>query len=227
MEPDLPRPAGGEDAARGPLDPADARAIIEAQRVRVRDTADVDGRVIFLAWTIAWLLGYGLLWFSSTRSDGGRPAVWAYSVFALLVVGGVVTTVVHSISRMSGMAGPSRAVGQMYGWSWFVAFLAGQGMVGALSGFGLSDEGVALAANGMSALIVGILYMAGGMLWRVRSLFAIGVWMAIVAAVATSAGLPGSFAIMALAGSGGFAVGAVFEQLSRRSARGPAEAVRA
>jgi hypothetical protein len=199
------------------FDLADAQAVLAAQRTRTQDTLVPDGRVIFLTWAISWTVGYGLMW--ATSVDGGLPPWWAGVIFGLLIVAAVVTTIVHTVRRSSGITGPSRAVGQMYGWSWFIAFLAGQAMVGALGRAGVTDEVVQVAANGVSALIVGILYMAGGALWHDRAQFVLGAWMALVAAAAAFAGLPGTYAVMGIAGGGGFLVGAVIEHLARRSGR--------
>lgn len=215
---DAPDVAQAADVLDGPLDPALARAIIDAQRTRVRTTAYTDDRVIFGVWSVAWLVGYGVLW--ATSGDGVTAIPWwAWAVFGVLILSGVATTVLHSVRRMSGMDGVSRRTGQLYGWSWFVAFAAGQILVGGLAGAGLPDEAVTLAANGISALIVAVLYMAGGALWQDRAQFALGVWMAVVAAAATVVGLPGTFVVMGLAGGGGMAVGALLAHLAQRRGR--------
>jgi hypothetical protein len=197
-----------------PLDAATARAIIEAQRTRVRTTAYTDDRVVFGIWAVAWTVGYGVLWATAGEGVAQMPW-WAWAVFGGLILAGVATTVTHSLRRMSGMTGVSRRTGQLYGWSWFVAFLAGQTLVGGLAGAGLPDDAVTLAANGVSALIVGILYMAGGALWQDRAQFALGVWMALIAAVATVVGLPGTFAVMCVAGGGGMALGALLAHVAQ------------
>lgn len=213
--------AGTADGAEDlPLDPALARAIIAAERTRVRTTAYTDDRVVFGIWATAWGIGYAVLW--ATSGDGvERMPWWAWAVFGSLIISGVVGTVVHSLRRMSGMAGRSRRTGQLYGWSWFVAFTAAQVLLGGLARAGLPPEGMTLAANGTSALIVGILYMAGGALWEDRAQFALGVWMALVAAVATLVGLPGTFAVMCLAGGGGMAVGALLAHVAGLRGRAP------
>ena len=204
-----------DGAPDAPFDLAAASAIIDAQRDRVRTSTYADDRLIFGVWAVAWLLGYGVLgWLG--RDDVAAIPWWGWATFGVLIMAGVATTIVHSLRRMSGMAGVSRRTGQLYGWSWFVAFAAGQTLVGGLAGAGLPDEAVALAANGVSALIVAILYMAGGALWQDRAQFALGVWMAVVAAVATLVGLPWTFAVMALAGGGGMAVGALLAHLAQR-----------
>jgi hypothetical protein len=205
-------------AADAPLDLAAARAIIDAQRDRVRATTYTDDRIIFGVWAVAWLAGYGVLWWFG-HDDVEAVPWWGWAAFGALMMAGVATTITHSLRRMSGMDGVSRRTGVLYGWSWFVAFAAGQTLVGGLAGAGVPDEAVALAANGISALIVGILYMAGGALWQDRAQFALGVWMAVVAAVATLVGLPWTFAVMGLAGGGGMAVGALLAHLAQRQSR--------
>lgn len=211
----MSQPADLPDA---PLDAAAARAIIDAQHTRVRTTAYTDDRVIFGIWAVAWTAGYGLLW--ATSGDGTeRMPWWAWAVFGALILTGVVTTVVHSVRRMSGMTGVSRRTGQLYGWSWFVAFVAGQAVVAGLADAGLTGNGITLATNGISALIVGILYMAGGALWQDRAQFALGVWMALIAAVATVVGLPATFAVMCVAGGGGMALGAVLAHVAQSRGR--------
>ncbi len=108
-----------------PLDLAAARAIIDAQRTRVRTTAYSDDRVIFGIWATAWGVGYGVLW--AVSGDGVEHMPWgAWAVFGALILSGVVATVVYSRRRLVGMAGVSRRTGAYYGWSWFVAFSAAQ-----------------------------------------------------------------------------------------------------
>jgi hypothetical protein len=213
-----PPDAGAADA---PLDPAAARAIIDAQSTRVRTGAYTDDRVVFGIWAIAWSVGYGVLWATSRDGVDAMPW-WAWAVFGVLIAGGVASTIVHSLRRMSGIDGVSRTTGALYGWSWFVAFVGGQGVVAGLSDAGLPDETITLLANGVSALIVGVLYMAGGALWQDRAQFALGVWMVLVAATATVVGMPGTFAVMCVAGGGGMALGALLAHVARgrgRSAR--------
>lgn len=212
------RPGTGFDAADiadAPLDPAAARAIIDAQRSRVRAQAYTDDRLLFAVWAVAWGIGYSVLWATWGGTADGNPW-WAWAVFGALIVGGVVTTIAHALRRMSGMGGVSRRTGRYYGWSWFVAFAAAQVLIGGVASAGLPPETVTVLANGVSALIVGTLYMAGGALWQDRAQFVIGVWMALVAGAATVAGLPGTYAVMALAGGGGMAVGALVAQAQGR-----------
>ena len=124
-------------------------------------------------------------------------------------------TIVHVTHRTRGIAGASARQGALYGVAWPVGFLAQSMIVGGLAQAGASGEVIALAANAIAALVVGLLYIAGGLLWRATSMYVLGAWMALIGAAAALAGLPDSYLVMALAGGGGMLVGAA---RSRRSA---------
>jgi hypothetical protein len=63
---------------------------------------------------------------------------------------------------------------------------------------------------------VGLLYLAGGILWRSTAMYVLGGWIALVGAAATLAGLPGSYLLMALAGGGGMLAAAAVEAVRGR-----------
>jgi hypothetical protein len=171
---------------------------------------------------LRWLIGYGALWLAVKDLDVYRPPSGAFIVFGLCISSAVVFTIVHSVRRAAGMRGPSVTAGAMYGWAWGLGFLLQAALIGAFVNAGASHELVALASNGLACLIVGLLYMAGGAMDQEPALFWLGVWILVVAAVASSVGLHLTFLVMALAGGGGFLVGAGIEHARRRARRGPA-----
>lgn len=210
----------GDDA---PLDPAESLRIIAAQTDKVRAT-QVDGRVLFGVWGVAWLVGYLALYLTAeghlpggSSGPGGLllPATWAYIVFAALIWTAVAVTIVYSIRVGSGVRGVSARTGAMYGWSWFIAF-AGMGtIIGGLVNLGASDEIVSLMSNSLACLVVGIMYLAGGTFWQDTRQYILGIWIILVAVVALYAGLPGAFLVMAVLGGGGFLLGALGDHLVR------------
>ena len=90
-------------------------------------------------------------------------------------------------------------------------------IVGGLAQAGASGEVISLAANAIAALVVGLLYIAGGLLWCATSMYVLGAWMALTGAAAALTGLPDSYLVMALAGGGGMLVGAVVETVRARA----------
>lgn len=63
------------------------------------------------------------------------------------------------------------------------------------------------------------MYLAGGMLWRDRGQFALGVWMLIAGAGSAFAGVPGNFLVLALAGGGGMLLQSGYYLVARHRAR--------
>ncbi|GEK21954.1 hypothetical protein [Cellulomonas xylanilytica] len=193
---------------------ADALAIIDAQRARAEDTRP-SGSLLFGLWGTVWLVGYGGIWLTSR--DGSAPSLLAGVVAIVGGVIAVVVTIVHVLHRTRGIAGTSARQGAMYGWAWPVGFLAQSMIVGGLGRAGASDEVTALAANAIAALVVGLLYVAGGMLWCATSMYVIGCWMALTGAAAALVGLPGSYLVMALAGGGGMLAAGLLETVRARA----------
>ncbi|SDB90135.1 hypothetical protein SAMN05216410_0805 [Sanguibacter gelidistatuariae] len=219
------------EADAAPLDAAESLRIIAAQADRVRST-QVDGRVLFGLWGVAWLLGYLGLYLTANGSlPGGRatpegvltPAPLAFTVFALLIAGAMAATIVYSIRAGAGVQGVSSRTGAMYGWSWCIGFVGMSVILGGLVNAGASDEVIILAANALACLVVGIMYMAGGALWQDTRQYILGIWIIAVAAIALYVGLPNTYLVMAVLGGGGFFLGALGDHLVRVRDRATAQ----
>ncbi|GAA1401819.1 hypothetical protein [Oerskovia paurometabola] len=221
-------PAQGPDDDQ-PLDPAASLRLIAAQQEKAKDV-EPDGRVLYGVWGLAWLLGYTTLYVSSLRSAAppatatlqigasdvvGQPEPWALLAFTFLIVGAVAITIVHIMTRVSGVRGASARSGALYGWAWFISFAAMSMVLGGLARAGASPEVMSLASNSLSCLVVGIMYLAGGAMWQEVRLYVLGVWILLVAGAATIVGLPGLYLVMAAAGGGGFLLMALVEQVLR------------
>ncbi|UJP40504.1 hypothetical protein [Cellulomonas palmilytica] len=195
-----------DDDTSAPLGTEEALAIIADQRAAAARTQP-SAPLLFGVWGTAWVLGYGLLWLSV--GDDDTWAAWAAVVAGAVIVAAMVVTAVHCIRRTHGIRGRSAEQGAMYGWSWFLGFL-GQGViVAALANAGASREVVGLAANAIAALVVGLLYIAGGLMWRAIAMYALGAWILLAGAAGAFAGIPDSYAVLALAGGGGMLVAAL------------------
>ena len=195
------------------FDAVQARRLLD-DAARVGERLGPDPRILYGAWGLSWLLGYGTLWLTSR--DGGAPPTWAFITFAAtLAVAGVVTAV-HIARRSGGLRGASAATGTMYGLAWPIAFMATGIMLGALSQAGLTGEQMALVSNGFTVLVVGALYMAGAAMYRDRAWFVLGVWITLVVAVGTVLGVPHLFLVMSLAGGGVMLVAALVQHLRMR-----------
>lgn len=223
---DEPSPHHEADQA---FDAAESLRLIRDQQERARSATEPDARLLCAAWGVAWLVGYLCLWTSALRTAddpgaqrltngagqvvGGQPEPWAFWVFFGLIASAVAFTIVHSVTRTAGTRGVSARTGTMYGWSWMLGFVTLGFVLGGLARAGASAEVMALASNALACLVVGLLYLGGAAAFGDRGLFLLGLWILLVAAVATYAGLPLTYLVMALLGGGGFLVLAAVEHL--------------
>ncbi len=205
----------GDRPHDAPFDPAESLRLIREQQERARSATEPDGRLLYLAWGVAWLLGYAVLWTSARQDAAAQPASWAFVVFGGAIVSAVAFTIVHSVSRTAGTRGVSARTGVMYGWSWMLGFLALGAVLGGLARAGASEEVMSLASNALACVVVGLLYLGGAAAFQDVRLFVLGVWILLVAAVATFAGLPLTYLVMALLGGGGFLAMAGIEHVVR------------
>jgi len=225
-------PLGTPDDDR-PLDPAASLRLIAAQQDKVKDI-EPDGRVLYGVWGLAWLLGYTTLYVSAVRTADaaaaassatdpgaavGQPEPWAFLAFSVLVASAVAITIVHIMTRVSGVRGASARSGALYGWAWFISFAAMSMVLAGLARAGATPDIMGITSNSLSCLVVGIMYLAGGAMWQETRLYVLGVWILLVAGAATIVGLPGLYLVMAAAGGGGFLLMALVEQALRARAR--------
>ena len=210
--------APGPAAAEAALDPREALALLDGERSRTQRHLEPDARLLYGVWGVAWLVGFLALWSASTGA-GPLSRTVAGVVFAGCIAGAVVVTAVHSVRRLAGVRGVSSTTGAMYGWAWLLGFGALSAIMAGASRGGASSEVLAVLAPAVSALVVGLLYLAGGALWQDRTQFGLGVWILVAGSVAAVTGWPTNELVMALLGGGGFLVGALVVALAgRRSA---------
>lgn len=201
------------------LDPAASLRLIAESQERARAGTEPDARLLYLVWGLAWGAGYLVLWGSARDAAGGGATGAAFAVFFVLLAAAMAITIVHSVRRGAGTRGPSARTGAMYGWSWMLGFLAYPFIISGVARAGASDEVVALLANALACVVVGLLYLAGGAAFGDSGLYALGLWILLVGGVSTLAGIPGSYLVLATAGGGGFLVMAVVAHVVRRRRR--------
>lgn len=195
-------------------DLASADALIAEQRARVAAATDVDGRLLFGAWGVAWTLGYTVQWLADRGvlplSFGAALGVF----FALLAAAGVVTAV-HLVRQSTGVRGATAIQGAVYGWCWA---LASVGIAALGVGLGRADADPAVVRHVMTVvpvLVVGVLFMAGGALWQDRRQVVLGGVVAVAAVAGALVGLPTALLVMAVVGGGGMLTAAALHHRGR------------
>jgi hypothetical protein len=175
---------------------------------------------ILASWGVAWMLGFGAFYVASPRVRWHFLPLWVAAVVLITLSAVAVAVVVTQTARRGrGVQGPSRTVGARYGWSWPLAFAAVFALNIGLSRHGLPASLAPLLWPGSSAVVAGVLYLAGGALFTDRVQYALGAWMLAVGAGSVQVGWPANFAVLALAGGGGFLAAAGFVLARGRRAR--------
>jgi hypothetical protein len=198
-----------------PLSVAGSLAVVEAERDRIGRRVTFNPAIMSGIWAIAWFVGFGCA-FLAYGPDRVIPAWLGPTVPAVLLTAGVVASIWYAARVGSGITGPSRRSAAMYGWSWTLGFTCLAAVNITLGRQAVSAEAVILLWSASTLLLVGVLQLAGGALWRDRLQYATGVWTMVCAAIAVLAGVPGNFLVQALAGGGGFAAMAIFTAVRRR-----------
>ncbi len=197
----------------GDLSPAESLALIEQQQGRVERTLGPNIILLYGTWGAAWFLGFAMLYLAYR---GALPLVVGGLVFAGLLLAAIVVTGVHAGRAGRGIRGVSSEVGAMYGWGWLLGFGCVGAIFAGLGRVGITDEQGALLGPALSLLVVGLLYLGGGALWRDRVQYGLGVWTLATDAVSMFAGVPGNYLVLSIAGGGGFLLAAAWFAVRRR-----------
>lgn len=205
-----PTPPGPDPVLEAGGDPAGTLALLQAQQRATVRAIEPDARLLYGTWGLAWVVGFGTFWFTAGGPDGAyaRPGLATGLVFFGCIATAVVVTAVHSARAGRGVRGVSAEVGAMYGWSWLLGFVGLAALFVGLTRAGAGEEVLALLAPGASCVLVGVLYLAGGAIWRDRLQFGLGVWILLTTSAGVVAGLPWIYLVMAVAGGGGFLLAA-------------------
>ena len=186
------------------LSAGESMALIERQTEEAQRRLWFNPALILGLWGAAYLFGFGAIFLTYPTAVPLRlPGAVAAVILGVLFPAATVISIVTGVRSGRGLRGPSRAAGAMYGWSWTLGFCALAAVNIGVTRLGLPDDAVTLLWSGSSLLLVGVLYLASGALFQDRFQHGLGVWMLLSGACSVFAGVPGNFAVVALAGGGG------------------------
>ena len=210
---DDPRTTGSAQPLAAGQEPS-PRELLELIRTQhenaARDLYVAPARIL-ASWGVAWALGFGAFYLASPRARWHFLPLWAAAVVLVTLSAAAVAVVITQMARRGrGVQGPSRTVGALYGWSWPLAFAGVFALNIGLSQHGLPASLAPLLWPGSAAVVAGVLYLAGGALFTDWVQDGLGAWMLAVGAGSVQAGWPANFAVLSLAGGGGFLVAAAF-----------------
>ncbi|HVA21701.1 MAG TPA: hypothetical protein VNN74_06360 [Candidatus Micrarchaeia archaeon] len=202
-----------------PLSPRTSLDLIRAQGGDAASRLWVDPAPILAGWGLAWVVGFGALYLASTRHPLVTGWDWVAVLLAVLVMAAAVS-VRQTWWRGRGVAGPSRQTEAMYAWAAVLGLGSAFGVDLGLTHQGLPATLAPLLWPASALVVVGLLYLTAGIVWRDRVQYGLGVWTLVTGAASTSAGVPGNFAVLALAGGGGLLVAASLAHARTRRRRG-------
>ncbi|MCD2192226.1 hypothetical protein LQ327_02300 [Actinomycetospora endophytica] len=182
---------------------ADALAAIDAQQQRTTTALRPSPLGMFLPWGLGYLVGFGGVWLAI------RGVLPDAVVTVLLVVAAIVplaSTGITVARSTHGLAGPTKRIGALYGWAWLLGFAALFAINIRVGFLGVPGPTLSLIWSGSALLVVGLLYLAGGALWNHVPQYVLGVWTLATGVLSVFVGYPANFAVLALAGGGGFIV---------------------
>jgi hypothetical protein len=196
--------AGPEDR---PLTPQDSLALINKQQssgVRRRQLASA---LLCGVWGFAYVISWGAFYLAREQV---LPVLVAAILTGVLIIGSIAFSAWFGVHSSQGVRGPSQLTGAMYGWSWTLGSFALVAINVGLQHKGLTDDQTTLLWSGTALLFAGLLYLAGGAIFRSWPHYTIGAWTLIVAAVSVYVGVPDNYLVLSLAGGGGFLAQAAF-----------------
>lgn len=176
--------------------------------------ATVTGRMaafvpwILVAWGLAWLIGFLVLWTDALGRPGEAPGVAAGLTFAGLLVAAGAVSAVLGIRSGRGLRGTreSAVVGIVYGNLWWLGSLA-VGVIGqALVRAGMPTQALGVFYPSAFIFFAGIMYVMSGLIWQAYPMMVLGVWSVIVAAVGAFLPQPSHYLLYALGGGGAFLI---------------------
>lgn len=194
------------------MSPAESLALIERQQADTTRRLGGDPLVFYLAWGLAWFIGYGAFFLRLGLDGRSYVPIPLWACLAILfgsIVVAMVFTAYNSWRQGHQMRGDSQDRGKMYGLSWSVAFIV-MTAIAVRFGRNLPEPQTYLLWASLSLLVVCVLFMAGGAVWGLRPMFAIGVALAAVNVLGVLLG-PGWHALFAsvVVGGGFIVVGLV------------------
>ncbi|WP_336029008.1 hypothetical protein [Geodermatophilus sp. FMUSA9-8] len=179
-----------------------------------------DNRPVYLAWGAAWLVGYGAM-----ALDGSfvldLPSIVPPVLLAVGLLAAAVVTGLTTARAQRGASPAAKAAGTMIGAAWVIAFTALFVMITALDRVLEHDHLQTVIWPAGSAFVVGLLYLAGGAVTGDRLQYALGSWLAIIGTAAVFLDTPGLYAVLAIAGTGGYGVAAALEPRRLTNAASP------
>ncbi len=187
----------------------EAAAVVQDARTRARKELVISAPLVYTAWGLVWLVGYGAMWLS-VRGQHPYRGPSGVSIAAVFVLAGFAAAAVLVIASraVAGIDGRSARYRRIILATWATGYLVLLLVQAGISG---SASPRALAFVGLAGPLVlaGLVYVLAAVLGRDRLAFALGAWLVIAGASCAWLAPAAIVATCALAGGGGFLLSAL------------------
>jgi hypothetical protein len=196
----------------------EAAAAMQDARARAGKELVISAPVVYAAWGLVWLLGYGGMWLS-VRGQHPYRGPSGVSVAAVFVLAGfaVAAVLVIASKAVAGIDGRSARDRRIILATWGIGYLIVVVLQAAISS-SVSARTLAFVGFAAPVLLAGLTYLLAAALGRIRPAFALGTWLLIVGASCAWLAPATILATCALAGGGGFLLMALIETRLRAHA---------
>ena len=189
----------------------EAAAVVHDARARARRELVISAPLVYAAWGLVWLLGYGAMWLS-VRGQHPYTGPSGVSIATVFVLAGFAAAAVLVIIHRSaaGIDGQSVRYRRVILATWATGYVILLLVQAAISS-SVSTRTLAFVALAGPLLLAGLAYVLVSVLGRNRPAFALGAWLMIAGAGCAWQAPATTLAICALAGGGAFLLMAVIE----------------
>ena len=194
----------------------EAAAVVQDARARARKELVISTPLVYVAWGLVWLLGYGAMWLS-VRGQHPYAGPSGLSMAAVFVLAGFAVAAVLVIANKAaaGIDGQSVRNRRIVGSTWAIGYLALLIVAPAVSS-SVSTRTLAFISFAGPVMLVGLTYILAAALGRYRSALALGAWIVIVGTSCAWLAPATILATCAVAGGGAFLLMAAIETGLRR-----------
>jgi hypothetical protein len=194
----------------------EAAAVVRDAHARARRELVICAPLVYAAWGLVWLLGYGGMWLS-VRGQHPYSGPSGVSIAAVFVLAGIAITTVLAIASkaVAGIDGQSVRHRRVLVMTWAVGYLALL-IVGPAISSSVSTRTLAFISFAGPVLLAGLVYILAAALGRYRPAFALGAWLVIIGTSCAWLAPATILATCALAGGGAFLLMAAIETGLRR-----------
>ncbi len=189
----------------------EAAAVVRDARVRAREELVISTPLVYMAWGLVWLIGYGAMWLS-VRGQHPYTGPSGVSIAAVFVLAGfaIAAVLVIASKAAAGIGGQSVRQRRIIGSTWAIGYLILLITAPAVSS-SVSARTLALISFAGPVVLAGLTYILAAALGRDRPALAAGAWLVIVGTSCAWLAPAAILATCALAGGGALLLMAVIE----------------